>query len=80
MEPTRGSDRQSSGRKAGAIDILSGGSVGTREVAFTFCSGDFVRGCIDTRLLVLPCVGLDQSPNRQGGCNRRLEDPVRVPM
>ena len=58
MKPNVGSNRQRSGQKAGAVDVVSNESVGTREVAFTFGAGDLARGCVNTQLLILPSVGL----------------------
>ena len=58
MEPNGGSNRQRSGQKAGAVDVVSNESVGTREMAFTFGAGDLVRSCVNTQLLILPSVGL----------------------
>ena len=51
MEPNGGSNRQRSGWKAGAVDVVSSESVETREVAFTFGAGDLARGCVNTH----PC-------------------------
>ena len=53
-----GSDRQRSGQKAGAVDVVSNESAGTREVAFTLGAGDLARGGVNTQLLILPSVGL----------------------
>ena len=58
MEPNGGSNRQRSGQKAGAVDVVSNESVETQEVAFTFGAGDLARGCVNTQLLILPSVGL----------------------
>ena len=40
------------------VDVVSNESVGTREVAFTFGAGDLARGGVNTKLLILPSVGL----------------------
>ena len=37
---------------------MSDKPVRTREVAFAVGAGDFARGCVNSQLLVLPCVGL----------------------
>ena len=58
MVPNGGSDRQRSGYKAGAVDVVGNESVGTREVTFTFGAGDLARGGVNTQLLVLPSVEL----------------------
>ena len=58
MVPNGGSDRQKSGQKAGAVDVVSDKSVRTQEVVFAVGAGDFARGCVNSQLLVLPDVGL----------------------
>ena len=81
----RGSKRQRSGPKAGAVDVVSNESVGTREVAFTLGAGGLARGCVNMQLLILPSVRLlvmvwticPIGKNKDVG---RLGDPVLVPM
>lgn len=55
-----------------AIDIGSDESVGTREVTFTFSMSVITHSYINSRLLVLPCVGLVVVCTRQGFGGRRL--------
>ena len=58
MVPSGGFDRQRSGLKAGAVEVVSDKPVRTREVAFAVGAGDFARGCVNAQLLVLPSLGL----------------------
>ena len=51
------SGRQRSEKKAGAVDVVSDESVGTRGMAFIFGAGDLARGCVNTQLLILPSIG-----------------------
>ena len=58
MVPDGSSDGQSVGHEAGTVKVIRDESVGTREVAFSFCAGDFAGGCVNTQLLVLAGVRL----------------------
>ena len=58
MVPNGSSDGQSVGHEAGTINVIRDESVGSREVAFSFCAGDFAGGCVNAQLLVLAGVRL----------------------
>ena len=58
MVPNGGSDRQRGEWKAGAVDVVSDESVGTREGAFIFGAGNLARGYVNTQLLILMSAGL----------------------
>ena len=45
-------------KEADAVDVVADISIGTWLVVFTFGTGEFARGCLDTQLLVLQSVGL----------------------
>ena len=65
------------------MNVVRDESVGTREVAFPFCAGDFAGGCVNTQLLVLAGVRLvlfwSSGPECEDGTSESLEVKFTFP-
>ena len=67
-----------SGKEADAVDVVADKSVGTRVVVFTFGTGEFARGCLDTQLLFLQCVGLVVNRTSPRINNGVMEEDLKI--